>query len=254
MNIAAESLLTPRPTKVVPFLAISIGLHVAFAFAMFVVSFIFAGPKINLNQTPIKASLVRMGKPRDEKLLPRIEEPVAPPAPEVKEVAPVVAAPPAPAAIPIPTKDVKEEVKPSKTAPAKDAKANSKSLFDAMKKVARAGKPEELEGQADGDPRGDSAKQEGERYFGVLSSTVKRYYDVSDSIPEAERASLKAEVVIKIDNDGTVLDYGISKPSGNSIFDDAVLAAVKKTGKLGPPPPNLRDSLKSQGIALSFKP
>lgn len=254
MNAAAESLLTPRPAPLVPFLAVSVGAHVMFAGILFGLSFVFAGPRVDLNQTPIKASLVRLGKPRDEKLLPRIEEAPPPPPPEAaKPVEPVAPAPPTPAAVPIPTKDAKPEPK-TPTAPSKDSKANSKSLFDAMNKVARQGKAEPLEGQADGDPNGDSAKQEGERYFAALSSVVKRNYDVSDSIPEAERQSLKAEVVIRIDTDGKLLAVSVSKSSGNQMFDDAVRAAVQRSAPFGPPPDHLRSGLKSDGVAVSFKP
>ena len=134
-------------------------------------------------------------------------------------------------AIKIPTKDAKPE-KAEKKDGAKDAK---KSLFDAFAKSGKQGKAEELEGQADGDPNGDSAKQEGERYFGLLNSVVKRNYDVSNTIDEAERRRLRAEVALRIGPGGELLDVSITKASGNELFDSAVIGAVKKAAPFSAP-------------------
>ncbi len=135
--------------------------------------------------------------------------------------------------------------------PAKDTK---KSLFDAFNKTGRAASQEAPEGDEAGDKDGDSAKQEGERYYGLLSAVVKRNYDVSDTIPEAERRTLKATVMMKLGATGELLDVDLSKPSGNELFDSAVLGAIKKAAPFGPPPEHLRDTLKKNGVALVFSP
>lgn len=247
---AATSLLSDRPSPLPIFVGLSVVGHGLAIGLWLLLGWLFAGPRVDLEQKPIKASLVRLGKPRDEKLLPRKEEEAPPPAPKVEEVA--VAKPATPDnAVKIPTKDAKPDKSTDKKDGAKDAK---KSLFDAFNKTGKAGKPEELEGQADGDPDGDSAKQEGERYFGLLNSVVKRNYDVSSTIDEAERRRLRAEVALRIGPGGELLGVELTKPSGNELFDSAVIGAVKKAAPYSPPPEHLRDSLKKAGVAFVFTP
>ncbi len=252
MTAAAQSLLHDRPTPLPMFVAVSVAGHVLAVVLWLVVGWLFAGPKVDLTQTPIKASLVRLGKPRDDKLLPRKEEEAPPPAPKVEEVAVATPAPPkVDTAIKIPTKDAKPE-KADKKDGAKDAK---KSLFDAFAKSGKQGKvAEELEGQLDGDVDGDSAKQEGEKYFGLLNAVVKRNYDVSNTIDEAERRRLRAEVALRIGAGGELMDVSLTKPSGNEQFDSAVIGAVKKAAPFSAPPEHLRDSLKKSGVAIVFTP
>lgn len=243
------SLLADRPTPLPMFLAVSVAGHVLAVALWLLVGWLMAGPKVDLTQTPIKASLVRLGKPRDEKLLPRKEEEPAPAKPKVEEVA--VATPAkVDTAIKIPVKDAKPE-KVEKKDGAKDAK---KSLFAALDSAGKQGKAEDLEGAADGDPNGDAAKQEGERYFGLLNSVVKRNYDVSNTIDEAERRRLRAEVALRIGVGGELMDVSLTKPSGNEQFDSAVIGAVKKAAPFSAPPEHLRDSLKKSGVAIVFTP
>lgn len=218
-----------------PFLIFSAGLHGALLLLGAVLSWVLATPRIDLEQKPIVASLVRQGKKRDEQLLPRKEEA---PAPEAAKV-------------PIPTPDTRPEPPAKPTAKSDKQPDKRKSLFDALNKAA---KPDELEGEENGDPHGDSAKQEGERYYGVISSAVRRFYDVSSTIPEAERIRLAADVVIRLDAQGGLVDVKFAKPSDNDVFNGAVLAAVKKAAPFGPPPPALRKMLQQSGVQLRFKP
>jgi protein TonB len=249
MNARSESLLEPRPTPIVPFVAVSVVAHVVAVVLLSVFSWLFAPPKLSLDPEPIKASLVRLGKKRDEKLLPRKDEP--PPPPAESKAAPTPVPVPAEKAVALPSKDAKPEPKKDT---AKDTKDGKKSLFDAFNKTARASPPEEVEGAEDGDKDGDSAKQEGERYFGLLTAVVKRNYDVSDTIPEAERRMLRATVKFKLGATGELLDVDLSKSSGNELFDQAVIGAIRKAAPFGPPPEHLRDSLKKTGVALVFSP
>ena len=246
-----ESLLAPRPTPIVAFVSISLLVHVLFAAFLTVFSWLFSPPRLSMDPEPIKASLVRLGKKRDEKLLPRKEEPPPPPPPAEKAAPAPVAAPPD-KAVALPSKDAK--VEPKKDTAKEPAKDTKKSLFDAFNKTGRAASQEAPEGDETGDKDGDSAKQEGERYYGLLSAVVKRNYDVSDTIPEAERRTLKATVTIKLGATGELLDVDLGKPSGNELFDSAVLGAIKKAAPFGPPPEHLRDSLKKNGVTLVFSP
>ncbi|MFT3706807.1 MAG: TonB family protein [Archangium sp.] len=241
MSAQAQSLLQDRPSPLPMFVGLSVVGHLLAVGVWLLLGWVFAGPRMELDQKPIKASLVRLGKPRDEKLLPRKEDEPPPPPPKVDKVE--VAAPKPPDnAVKIPTKDAKPE------------KEQKKSLFDAFNKTGKQAKAEELEGEADGDPNGDAAKQEGEKYYGLLRSVVKRNYDVSNTIDEAERRRLRAEVAFRIGNAGELIDVDVTKPSGNELFDEAVLAAVKKAAPFTPPPEHIRDELKKNGVAIVFTP
>ncbi|MBX5482631.1 MAG: energy transducer TonB, partial [Myxococcaceae bacterium] len=69
----AQSLLVRRPTVALPFVALSFAAHALVVIVAVVIGLFHRPPPINLDQKPIKASLVRLGKPRDKKLLPRKE-------------------------------------------------------------------------------------------------------------------------------------------------------------------------------------
>jgi TonB family protein len=253
MSTPSHSLLRPQPTAVWPYLAASVVGHLVAVGLFLAWSAAFSGPSMDLEQKPIKASLVRLGKKREEKLLPRKEEPPPPPPKEEKVVEVKAPTPvPEPAAVKIPSKDAKDAPKPKdKTDGAKDARKN---LFAAFDKTARAGKVEEPEGEEDGDKNGDAAKAEGERYFALLQNVVHRNYDVSDTIAEGERRTLKAQVALRIGVRGELLDVQLAKSSGNQLFDDAVVGAIKKAAPFAPPPDHLRDGLKKDGVAFVFTP
>ncbi|MBE2248425.1 MAG: energy transducer TonB, partial [Myxococcus sp.] len=57
MNARTESLLEPRPTPIVPFVAASLVAHVVVGVLLLAFSWLFTPPKLTLDQEPIKASL-----------------------------------------------------------------------------------------------------------------------------------------------------------------------------------------------------
>lgn len=246
---AANSLLAPRPSRITRWFLASVLFHALFFGGAAVLSWAWAGPSIDLDQKPIRASLVRKGKERDEKQLPRKEELPPPPAAEKAPEPVKVPQAPSPAAVALD----KAETKPTPTAKKAEKTDGKKSLFDAFNKTGKAA-PDELEGKDDGDEKGDSAVQEGERYYGLLNSVIRRNFDVSNTIPEAERITLRAVVVIKIGPGGELLDSNISKSSGNPVFDAAVLGAIQKTAPFSPPPDHLKGPLAKKGIPLGFTP
>lgn len=240
--IAAQSLLVRRRDPLGVFVLASVAGHAALVGVGLLAGHLFGPKVIDLDQKPIRASLVRKGKPRDERLLPRKEELPPPPAAEKAVAVPIPGAKPEP---------VKEP--PPKNAQ-KDGDERRKQLFGAFDKTAKAHNYEELAGQEDGDPDGDSAVQEGERYFGLVKAQVRRHYDVSNTIPEQERLRLRAEVRVTISRTGEVSDAMLHKPSGNTLFDAAVVSAAKKASPLSPPPDHLRERLGSDGVILQFTP
>lgn len=246
---APVSLLARRPEgPLVAFLFWSAVVHAV----LFAVAVVYAKmhetPALDLDQKPIRATLVRQGTPREERLLPRIDTPPPPPV-EQKAPAPVAAPEPPRTAVPSP---VATPVAPrTKQAGEKKADPRQKLLgaFDKM------GKPKsEVIGAADGDPGGDSAVAEGEAYYARLRSQITRFYDVSETIPDSERVRLTAQVALFISSAGQLDRVRLARSSGNDLFDAAVLGAVKRAAPFSPPPPHLRDALQKYGVVLMFRP
>jgi outer membrane biosynthesis protein TonB len=245
---AYSSLLRPHRSLLWPFVAASLVGHLLF-FVLILGFLERPKPKASFAQKPIRASLVRLGKPRDPTLLPRNEAP--PPPPVSKASAPPTPTPPAVSA---PSSKATVPA-PSKASPPSKAVDASASLASAFASVAKPGAAP-LEGQPDGDPMGDSAIQEGERYLGLISAAVKRHYDVSASIPENQRGRLEAFVFIRIASNGRLLESKLTKSSGNLLFDAAVESALKRASSpsFPPPPDHLKEVLRKTGVQLKFNP
>lgn len=221
--------------------------------AAWLYSAFLAAPRIDLDQKPIQATLVRLGQERDDKLLPRKEEELPPPPPE-EEAAEVESEPEPPAeAIALPAPAPSPTPTPRKKTEAVSEAERRKRLFGAFSKTGKRA-PEEVEGRADGDVLGDAARQEGDRYWGMLRAQVRRHYDVAQAIPERERLYLKAQVTMQLGRTGEVLDVRLTRPSGNALFDAAVVSAVKKAAPFSPPPEALRHALQWRGVTLEFTP
>lgn len=234
----SHSLLVGRREPWTRFFALSLLGHAGLLAVGLLATTLWGTKVIDLDQKPIRATLVRKGKPRDAKLLPRKETPPPPPRHSGE--------------VPVPIPGLKPAEQP-KQAGEKAVEDRRQKLFGAFDKVSKA-RPEEPEGALDGDPEGDSATQEGERYFGLINSQVRRHYDVSDVIPEQERIRLSAQLLLIIGRRGEVIEVKFARGSGNDHFDNAVLSAVKKASPFAPPPEHLRAQLKRDGVILVFKP
>ena len=257
MARALPSALLEREAGVLPWLGASLLAHAALLGVILLVRGMGGGPVMKLDAEPIKASLVRLGKPRDQKLLPRKEDLPPPPpaekAPPLPEPEPV-AAPPPPAKA-APSLDAPPKSAPTKaTQESKPSPDARKKLFGAFDKLGRAPKPQELEGAEDGHALGDSARQEGDRYLALITAQVKRHYDVSQTISPEQRMALRAEVFIRISRTGEVMETKLSRASGNDLFDAAVIAALKRASPLSPPPAATVNEFQRQGVTLVFKP
>jgi outer membrane biosynthesis protein TonB len=260
MNLSpsfAPSALAKRPIALGRFVGFSVAGHgAALALLIFAQSYFLSGPRLDLNQKPIHATLVRLGKQRDEKLLPRIEEPPPPPPPKTQPDAPAPedAKPPDPPAVPIAIPNV---VPPPVKAPKHEGPADSttrrKTLFSAFNKRGKVAE-EELEGDANGDPNGDSATAEGDPYWGLLQSQVKRHYDIAQTLSEEQRARLRTVARLYIGLSGQLIKTELETPSGNSLFDSAVLGAIRRAAPFNPPPDRFRKDLQRGGVALVFTP
>ncbi len=267
MNGASGTCGRPEDRVIPVMTALSVLVHAAgIALAVWIAQ--REPPKITPVQKPVTAKLVRLGKPRDKRLLPRLEQEAPPPPPPPKTVdVPVPdapAAPPPPVSVPstaptVPAAPQKTQTRAPTTRTshrtALATAARRQSLFSAFSNTAKSAADEAV-GEEDGDPEGDSdSAEEGERYFGLILAKARRHYDVSKSISPQEIIRLKAVVVLYIGSRGELIrDPELQKSSGNGLFDQEVLMALKKAAPFGPPPKNLAETLRTVGVAIEAKP
>jgi len=190
----------------------------------------------------ISTQLVRLGKERDQKLLPRIAEP---PPPATKAVAPQ--AKPEAKALPqktkVPTKTAEKTVK------------STNHVSDALKRLRR--EAEEPEGHEQGSVHGTVSRLSqsiaSNRYAAEIHACVRQYFDLPGLSAE-DVAGRTALVYIRFSNDGTFRETGISESSKLPRFDQAVLHAVRRCGKVSPPPEEIRDAVTKDGLEILFEP
>jgi len=202
---------------------------------------------------PVIAHIVALGKPRDKALLPRKE---APPPP-----APAAASVPAPSRPEAPSPARPKTTRPAITPPAAPSRAEMmRRALAGVSKTSRGAESDEKpdpdrEGSPTGSPEGTATTaEEGDKYFTEVHDAIQANYVVPSVISERERMYLNATVVVYVGPDGTIAKNVMTKASGNSFFDQALLLAIQKTGKLPAPPPELRKIARDDGLELNFRP
>jgi outer membrane biosynthesis protein TonB len=213
------------------------------------------GPKKQYpDEAIIKTRLVKLGKQRDEKLLPRIDKSPPPPAPT-------------PAAkVPTPVPPAPEKPVPQKTEPVKPEPKRSAS--DVLQKFTEKN-PEKRdlseliqdkfgevvdEGHKEGSEIGTeiTGRMKAE-YNDRIMAKIKSALSVPSTISEQERLFLKTQLAVSIDSDGALTDASIARPSGNAGYDNAVLAAAKKAAPFPPPPLPVR-AFYADGVGMNVCP
>lgn len=92
-------------------------------------------------------------------------------------------------------------------------------------------------------------KLQAEDYTTDVYRHVKQHW----IIPEYLRhRSLKAEVLIKIDERGNVISKNLVKSSGNAVFDEVVLSAIEKASPVPPPPDKFMKIASIQGFLFRY--
>jgi TonB family protein len=202
---------------------------------------------VNLDDAVVKTRLVKLGKPRDEKLLPRL--PTSTPAPS----------PPETKAKPVVEKPEPKKPEPEKTDPKKSAADildkfrtdnTKKSLNDLIKnKIGE----ESDEGQEHGDKDGTALDGEiTQSYFARVTARIQKAMEVSSVLSDDERVRLKAVLCMSIRDDGTVDDVTV-KTSGSTVFDADVTAAARRASPVPAPPPPAR-ARAAAGVCFNFCP
>ena len=202
---------------------------------------------INLDEAVVKARLVKLGKPRDPKLLPRIPT-APPPTPPDKKAPPNLEKPDSPE---------KDKVEPDKKSASdildqfKTDNQVPRDLNDLIRE--RVGEDEE-EGQAFGDKDGTALDGEiTDSYFARVTARIFKSMEVSSVLSDEERVRLKAELCLKIDDGGAVSDIKVTKSSGSTIYDSDIVAAALRASPVPAPPPPAR-ARAAQGVCFNMCP
>jgi TonB family protein len=214
----------------------------------------------------VMARLVRLGKPRPKELLPRLPDqplppaptpsPAPPPPPIVAPAPPVRVVPPAvvPTASPkpLPPQPMPLQKPAAPRVPSTNARGRARALGRLRQALERI--KTEVAGQQDGSAAGDAdAAIAGERYSAEIDACLHAHYVIEGYAAERV-AGVLAQVAIRIDSTGKIIDYRLEKSSGVAAFDQAVGRAVTRCGKVSPPPPHLRRAIGKEGIEITFRP
>jgi hypothetical protein len=196
--------------------------------------------------TSVPVQLVKLGKKRDPNLLPQLTKP--PPA-----------APPPDEGIALdtenkakPTQQTKDQPKPQKEPQMSDA---AKRLLENAKDLDERYREVEDEGDPNGSIYGTTTDPTNAAtgYLAEVSVVLQQNYSLPKTIAESERRFLSAEVVLFVERDGTISKYEFGNIHPNEAFRRA-LEALLKTVKLPPPPANMAEEYRTDGIAVRFKP
>lgn len=193
------------------------------------------------NSPPISAKLVKLGKERDKKLLPRKEKPVLKKKPEEHQIKKKVINQGKQ-----PVKKIVKKSEPKKKEPAKQT--IEKSLSKALTALSNDGRREGSEfGEAlDGD-LADS-------YNNKIQAMIKEAYKIPAILKKGDLDKLSVSIVLKIDSSGKPLAVSVIKPSGNGVYDHSVLSGARSINSFGAPPLLLRRKYASKGILVKLCP
>ena len=85
----------------------------------------------------------------------------------------------------------------------------------------------------------------------ILGARMKQFWRLPPNIP----ANLKVKLFVKLDKKGNVTKSAIKQSSGNKLFDDAALRAVRDASPLPlPKHPGAVEALVTDGIIATFDP
>lgn len=218
----------------------TLSLHAAIG-ALVYYGHMVAPPPVERTRDLMVTQLVSLGKPADKRHLPRI---VQPPRPTVEEPQIKVAtdpnAPPQP----------KQPPKPDDAQQAKDLKR----ALERAKALAQANVPEEPpEGSLTGSALGTSTQASvGDEYATAIYEAIRRNWVVPTGLSRGDMTGLTAAIRVAIAPDGSLQDPSLLNSSGNDLFDDSCMQAVRATGRVPPPPAAMRAQF-GRGLRLDFE-
>ncbi len=196
--------------------------------------------------TAIPVKLVRLGKKRDPKLLPRKVAPAPLPPPEAVVLETASSKKP----VPVKPKAAKPKTQTRPSARAQEILSGRAAVLDnALRKI------EEPEGDPLGDVRGTTtdAAHAATGYAQAVSAALQSAYSVPELIPASERRFLEARVVLYIQPNGAIARVEFVKRHPNKLFMSA-LEKLLKTLTLPPPPAKLARRFRKTGLEVKFSP
>lgn len=229
-----------RRERITPMIAASVIFHLGLV-AIALAAMMMGQTRAPVSEKAIQTKLVRLGQNKPD-WLPRKETPPPPPKEE---------------AVPIATDSKAVAVPTPKKAPPTEQK---KSFSDLMKRVndyEKVDKNDDYKGK--GDEKGSKAGTEfqtatiGMQYATEIDARIRPNWDIPTVIPEDQRPKLEAVVVLYIGPDGKIIKFEMVERSANSMFDDALLRAIKKSSPLPPPPDELRARVMRDGFEITFR-
>ncbi len=188
----------------------------------------------------IVTQLMKFGRPRPKYYLPRIA------AAKPRVIPPTV----------IKVTDNANAVAAPKEAPKVEDVEISKDLRRALeraKSLVKAAADEPEEGSLQGSAQGTASQAtNGDEYLTSVHEAIRKNWSApSGLVADTDLQALEVEVRLSIGDDGTLIGPAVRKPSGNQFFDDSAIAAVKATGHVPAPPPELRGKFR-RGLAIVF--
>jgi TonB family protein len=224
-------------------LTITLAIHGVLALLVYQ-SQVRSAPRPEAVRDVIITRMIKFNKPREKPWLPRI---VAPPV--VKPPDPVIKLAEDPLAPPAPPTPPREAPKPEDPKLSKDMKR----ALERARALSRAVSEEPEDGPVGGTAEGTSSEQvQGDEYATAIFNAIQRNWNApSGLLNDAQLAGLSAEVRVHIDGDGTLKNVSLTKSSGNDLFDDSALQAVRATARVPPPPPAERAKYR-RGTLLDF--
>jgi TonB family protein len=244
---------SPRTARTNRLFAIFCGVSFAVHVVAVVVWIVFSVTKPRppaIDQNSIKTRLVKLGKKRDEKLLPRLDAAKPPPKTNQKKVPTPVAEPPKDKA---PTTEPEPEPAPSSTDILDQFKAENteRDLSSIIKD--RLGEPLD-EGHEEGSELGtDITGRLKANYNDQLIAKITKSYKLPTTLTDEERVRLRAVLYVSIGENGELLEARVGESSGNAAFDSAMVAAAKKAAPFSPPPIQLRPFY-ANGVGMNMCP
>ena len=84
-------------------------------------------------------------------------------------------------------------------------------------------------------------------YYGMIWAKIKEGWTLPENLPK-EKADLEAVIVVIIEKGGKVQKSWFEKRSGNSLYDQMAMRAIRKAEPLPPIPKELGDDTLEIGI------
>ncbi len=236
-DVAPRQTLTHQamPTALKGTIVASVAMH-ALVVATLVLGTQGLGRVEHHNEAVIITKLVKLGKERPKELLPRKDEGSAPAAKPVAVAA--------------------DKSNDGKVATGKDPAGEKRSLSDALSRLKKSSgeDPEgHPEGVVDGEVTSLAQAIAGSRYLTEIYRCVKANYSI-EALPRERILGKSVPTVIHVQGDGTLFDIKIKTSSGVPAFDRAVEKAIKRCGKVSPPPADLANEVRTEGLLLEFRP